>query len=145
MCCCAAAPLPPPPTHTRTYVLAHASIHSQTYTTTSKGTFIPRHLHIHTRTHKCIHTHAHTCLHICAAGDHVIPCYQAYCGECKFCKHPESNLCTSVRAFTGACAQGDVCSMHIKIFVRVMCRNQNPLHVLSRCACFTHVCTNECL
>lgn len=36
------------------------------------------------------------------AGDHVIPCYQAYCGECKFCKHPESNLCVSVRAFTGA-------------------------------------------
>ncbi|MEW5297472.1 MAG: hypothetical protein WDW36_000678 [Sanguina aurantia] len=35
------------------------------------------------------------------AGDHVIPCYQAYCGECKFCKHPESNLCVSVRAFTG--------------------------------------------
>ncbi|PNH11763.1 Alcohol dehydrogenase class-3, partial [Tetrabaena socialis] len=33
--------------------------------------------------------------------DHVIPCYQAYCGECKFCKHPESNLCVSVRAFTG--------------------------------------------
>lgn len=37
----------------------------------------------------------------CPAGDHVIPCYQAYCGECKFCKHPESNLCISVRAFTG--------------------------------------------
>ncbi|KXZ53335.1 hypothetical protein GPECTOR_7g1229 [Gonium pectorale] len=36
-----------------------------------------------------------------APGDHVIPCYQAYCGECKFCKHPESNLCVSVRAFTG--------------------------------------------
>ncbi|KAG2433792.1 hypothetical protein HXX76_008150 [Chlamydomonas incerta] len=34
-------------------------------------------------------------------GDHVIPCYQAYCGDCKFCKHPESNLCVSVRAFTG--------------------------------------------
>uniref|UniRef100_A0A061S8I9 S-(hydroxymethyl)glutathione dehydrogenase n=1 Tax=Tetraselmis sp. GSL018 TaxID=582737 RepID=A0A061S8I9_9CHLO len=34
-------------------------------------------------------------------GDHVIPCYQAYCGECKFCKHPKSNLCISVRAFTG--------------------------------------------
>lgn len=34
-------------------------------------------------------------------GDHVIPCYQAYCGECKFCKHPESNLCTSVRSHTG--------------------------------------------
>jgi S-(hydroxymethyl)glutathione dehydrogenase / alcohol dehydrogenase len=34
-------------------------------------------------------------------GDHVIPCYQAYCGECIFCKHPKSNLCTAVRAFTG--------------------------------------------
>lgn len=34
-------------------------------------------------------------------GDHVIPCYQAYCGECKFCKHPESNLCVAVRKFTG--------------------------------------------
>ncbi|PRW60671.1 Alcohol dehydrogenase class-3 [Chlorella sorokiniana] len=36
-----------------------------------------------------------------APGDHVIPCYQAYCGDCMFCKHPKSNLCTSVRAFTG--------------------------------------------
>lgn len=35
------------------------------------------------------------------AGDHVIPCYQAYCGDCKFCKRPRINLCTSVRAFTG--------------------------------------------
>eukprot|EP00877_Chromochloris_zofingiensis_P002931 jgi/Chrzof1/12639/Cz07g01320.t1 len=34
-------------------------------------------------------------------GDHVIPCYQAYCGKCKFCQHPESNLCISVRAYTG--------------------------------------------
>merc|ERR1719291_1441497 len=36
-----------------------------------------------------------------APGDHVIPCYQAYCGDCKFCKRPDINLCTSVRAFTG--------------------------------------------
>ena len=36
-----------------------------------------------------------------APGDHVVPCYQAYCGDCMFCKHPKSNLCTSVRAFTG--------------------------------------------
>ena len=36
-----------------------------------------------------------------APGDHVIPCYQAYCGDCLFCKHPKSNLCTSVRNFTG--------------------------------------------
>lgn len=34
-------------------------------------------------------------------GDHVIPCYQAYCGDCKFCKRPNINLCTSVRAATG--------------------------------------------
>ena len=27
----------------------------------------------------------------------MIPCYQAYCGDCIFCKHPRSNLCTSVR------------------------------------------------
>ena len=35
-------------------------------------------------------------------GDHVIPCYQAYCGVCQFCLHPESNLCISVRKFTGS-------------------------------------------
>jgi len=34
-------------------------------------------------------------------GDHVVPCYQAYCGDCKFCARPNINLCTSVRAFTG--------------------------------------------
>ncbi|CAE8647024.1 unnamed protein product, partial [Polarella glacialis] len=34
-------------------------------------------------------------------GDHVIPCYQAYCGKCQFCLRPGINLCTSVRAFTG--------------------------------------------
>jgi S-(hydroxymethyl)glutathione dehydrogenase/alcohol dehydrogenase len=31
----------------------------------------------------------------------VIPCYQAYCGECIFCTHPESNLCVAVRSATG--------------------------------------------
>lgn len=35
-------------------------------------------------------------------GDAVIPCYQAYCGECMFCKRPKINLCTSVRSATGA-------------------------------------------
>ncbi|CAK0822968.1 unnamed protein product [Prorocentrum cordatum] len=35
-------------------------------------------------------------------GDHVVPCYQAYCGKCEFCLRPRINLCTSVRAFTGA-------------------------------------------
>mmetsp|Transcript_10237 Transcript_10237/g.30833 ORF Transcript_10237/g.30833 Transcript_10237/m.30833 type:complete len:390 (+) Transcript_10237:72-1241(+) len=37
----------------------------------------------------------------CKPGDHVVPCYQAYCGDCIFCKHPESNLCVSVRKYTG--------------------------------------------
>lgn len=44
-------------------------------------------------------------------GDHVIPCYQAYCGDCVFCKHPKSNLCVSVRSYTGKGvmkADGDV-------------------------------------
>eukprot|EP00397_Hematodinium_sp_SG-2012_P034407 GEMP01036905.1.p1 GENE.GEMP01036905.1~~GEMP01036905.1.p1 ORF type:complete len:260 (+),score=46.27 GEMP01036905.1:59-838(+) len=34
-------------------------------------------------------------------GDHVIPCYQAYCGDCTFCQRPNINLCTSVRNYTG--------------------------------------------
>mmetsp|Transcript_69309 Transcript_69309/g.212474 ORF Transcript_69309/g.212474 Transcript_69309/m.212474 type:complete len:392 (-) Transcript_69309:122-1297(-) len=37
-----------------------------------------------------------------APGDHVIPCYQAYCGNCMFCERPKINLCTSVREFTGS-------------------------------------------
>ncbi|KAF9612060.1 hypothetical protein IFM89_037979 [Coptis chinensis] len=36
------------------------------------------------------------------AGDHVIPCYQAKCRECKFCKSGKTNLCGKVRAATGA-------------------------------------------
>ena len=34
-------------------------------------------------------------------GDHVIPCYQAECGECKFCKSGKTNLCGKVRSATG--------------------------------------------
>ncbi len=34
-------------------------------------------------------------------GDHVIPCYQACCNECKFCLHPKTNLCQQVRQWTG--------------------------------------------
>ncbi|KAK3272010.1 hypothetical protein CYMTET_19671 [Cymbomonas tetramitiformis] len=36
-----------------------------------------------------------------APGDHVIPCYQAFCGACKFCGSGKTNLCGSVRAWTG--------------------------------------------
>jgi len=35
------------------------------------------------------------------AGDHVIPCYQAFCGDCKFCNSGKTNLCGSVRQWTG--------------------------------------------
>ncbi|KAK9807202.1 hypothetical protein WJX73_008171 [Symbiochloris irregularis] len=34
-------------------------------------------------------------------GDHVIPCYQAFCGECGMCKSNKTNLCGKVRAWTG--------------------------------------------
>ena len=34
-------------------------------------------------------------------GDHIIPCYQAECRECKFCKSGKTNLCGKVRAATG--------------------------------------------
>ncbi|KAK1561186.1 hypothetical protein Q3G72_035274 [Acer saccharum] len=34
-------------------------------------------------------------------GDHVIPCYQAECRECKFCKSGKTNLCGKVRTATG--------------------------------------------
>ncbi|GMP99264.1 hypothetical protein CsSME_00046801 [Camellia sinensis var. sinensis] len=30
-------------------------------------------------------------------GDHVIPCFQAECRECKFCKSEKTNLCGKVR------------------------------------------------
>ena len=36
-----------------------------------------------------------------APGDHVIPCYQACCGECKFCVNPKTNLCGAIRGWTG--------------------------------------------
>jgi len=35
------------------------------------------------------------------AGDHVIPCYQAFCGVCSMCGSGKTNLCGAVRAFTG--------------------------------------------
>jgi S-(hydroxymethyl)glutathione dehydrogenase/alcohol dehydrogenase len=34
-------------------------------------------------------------------GDHVIPCYQAFCGKCKMCRSQKTNLCSSVRQWTG--------------------------------------------
>lgn len=35
-------------------------------------------------------------------GDHVVPCYQAFCGECPMCRSKKSNLCSKVRKYTGS-------------------------------------------
>ncbi|KAL2470595.1 Alcohol dehydrogenase class-3 [Abeliophyllum distichum] len=35
-------------------------------------------------------------------GDHVIPCYQAECKKCKFCKSGKTIICGKVRVATGA-------------------------------------------
>jgi S-(hydroxymethyl)glutathione dehydrogenase / alcohol dehydrogenase len=35
-------------------------------------------------------------------GDHVIPLYVPECGECKWCKRPDTNLCQAVRETQGA-------------------------------------------
>lgn len=34
-------------------------------------------------------------------GDHVIPLYIPQCRECKFCKHPKTNLCSAIRSTQG--------------------------------------------
>jgi S-(hydroxymethyl)glutathione dehydrogenase/alcohol dehydrogenase len=34
-------------------------------------------------------------------GDHVIPCYQAFCAECGMCKSNKTNLCGKIRQWTG--------------------------------------------
>lgn len=34
-------------------------------------------------------------------GDHVIPLYIPQCRNCKFCKHPKTNLCSSIRSTQG--------------------------------------------
>jgi len=36
-----------------------------------------------------------------AVGDKVIPCYIPECGKCKFCIHPRTNLCQSIRSTQG--------------------------------------------
>lgn len=34
-------------------------------------------------------------------GDHVIPLYIPQCGDCKFCRNPKTNLCSTIRATQG--------------------------------------------
>ncbi|KAA3458683.1 alcohol dehydrogenase class-3 [Gossypium australe] len=48
-------------------------------------------------------------------GDHVIPCYQAECKECKFCKSGKTNLCGKVRMATGAGIMMNDCKSRFSI------------------------------
>lgn len=57
-------------------------------------------------------------------GDHVVPCYQAYCGSCKMCKHPKTNLCSAVRAYTGKGV------MKADSESRITCRGQKIYHFM---------------
>ena len=66
------------------------------------------------------------------AGDHVIPCYQAYCGSCKFCKHPESNLCVAVRSATGKGV------MKSDQGTRFTCKGKKIYHFMARTAPQSH-------
>jgi S-(hydroxymethyl)glutathione dehydrogenase/alcohol dehydrogenase len=34
-------------------------------------------------------------------GDHVVPCFVPQCGECIYCKNPETNLCERIHYFIG--------------------------------------------
>jgi len=36
-----------------------------------------------------------------AVGDHVVPLYVPQCKECKFCRHPKTNLCSKIRDTQG--------------------------------------------
>uniref|UniRef100_A0A7S2ZWZ7 S-(hydroxymethyl)glutathione dehydrogenase n=1 Tax=Rhodosorus marinus TaxID=101924 RepID=A0A7S2ZWZ7_9RHOD len=56
-------------------------------------------------------------------GDVVIPLYTAECKECKFCKSTKSNLCSSIRAFTGKGLMKDGA-------VRFRCKGQDIYHYM---------------
>ncbi|KAJ8906635.1 hypothetical protein NDN08_003128 [Rhodosorus marinus] len=56
-------------------------------------------------------------------GDVVIPLYTAECKECKFCKSRKSNLCSSIRAFTGKGLMKDGT-------VRFRCKGQDIYHYM---------------
>mmetsp|Transcript_6349 Transcript_6349/g.10743 ORF Transcript_6349/g.10743 Transcript_6349/m.10743 type:complete len:405 (+) Transcript_6349:130-1344(+) len=64
-------------------------------------------------------------------GDHVLPCYQAYCGDCMFCDRPNINLCISVRDATG----GGV--MKNDMQPRFTDMNGEPLYHFMGCSTFS--------
>lgn len=56
-------------------------------------------------------------------GDHVIPLYVPQCRECKFCKHPKTNLCQRVRSTQGQGFMPDGTT-------RFTCKGQEVFHFM---------------
>lgn len=56
-------------------------------------------------------------------GDHVIPLYIPQCGECKFCKSPKTNLCSTIRSTQGQGVMPDGTS-------RFTCKGQTVYHFM---------------
>lgn len=56
-------------------------------------------------------------------GDQVLPMYIPQCRECKFCRHPKTNLCVKIRATQGKGLMPDGTS-------RFTCRGQQVFHYM---------------
>ncbi|XP_033200573.1 alcohol dehydrogenase class-3 Fdh [Bombus vancouverensis nearcticus] len=62
-------------------------------------------------------------------GDHVIPLYIPQCKECKFCTHPNTNLCSKIRVTQGKGVMPDGTS-------RFTCKGQTLAHFMG-CSTFS--------
>ncbi|RZC61541.1 hypothetical protein C5167_023320, partial [Papaver somniferum] len=76
-------------------------------------------------------------------GDHVIPCYQAECKECKFCKSGKTNLCGKVRNIS---ANGDFMIHGTHVMMPCIDNPQNACddacidkHLVMVCFCLEHL------
>ncbi|EDV25609.1 uncharacterized protein TRIADDRAFT_55892 [Trichoplax adhaerens] len=56
-------------------------------------------------------------------GDHVVPLYIPQCGDCKFCRHPRTNLCGKIRNTQGKGVMPDGTS-------RFRCNGKELLHFM---------------
>lgn len=56
-------------------------------------------------------------------GDHVIPLYIPQCGDCKFCRSPKTNLCSTIRATQGQGVMPDGTA-------RFSCKGQTLYHFM---------------
>lgn len=62
-------------------------------------------------------------------GDHVIPLYVPQCNDCKFCRHPKTNLCQKIRVTQGQGVMPDGTS-------RFTCKGKQVLHFMG-CSTFS--------